>query len=321
MARSGTSALLAYGYESTHGGGASLTRMFGKDQRVSGLEFSNGQIPLPNLYTPEYESFAYGKNHGGCTIDYKLSTPHVLTAILNDYSVSEAAGVYTYTWTSNPSDNEDIRCAKTMHIEFWIKGCTGDAGIDRNAKGVISPTFNLKTAIDQTVDITQTFEWGIEDTVDTTLNATPPTDSFVPYSFVSCTIKQPVSGGTLAGVQSVDINFDTGAELLYQINGTGNANDSATKILNMTGKLNMTVINKDMLQRVIDRTEVADMELKVTNGLTGVNKKEIVFTWTGIGLSKHNNPTIAPDEIVLQDIDFQCRRLVVVATNGIDDTP
>ena len=32
--------------------------------KASSLEFKNNQIPLGQLYTPEIESFAYGRNEG-----------------------------------------------------------------------------------------------------------------------------------------------------------------------------------------------------------------------------------------------------------------
>jgi hypothetical protein len=317
MARSGTSFLLAYGYEATPFGGATLTRLFGTDQRISGLEFSNNQIPLPQLNTPEICSYAYGKNRGGCTIDYKLTNPFVLSSLFN-FPVKTGSSPFTYVWTTNPVVNPNIRKVRSTHVEFWLDTNTG---IDRNAKGVITPSWNIKTGIDQTVDISQTLEWGREDTINTSITSeiTEPCDGFQPYSFANCSIKSPVSGGALAGVQNIDITFDTGQSLLYQVNLTPNANDLVNKVMNMTGKLTMTVLDKEMLQRVFNRAEIADMELKITNGLSAGNEKSITFLFTGVGLSRHGNPTIAPDEVVLQDIDFQCRRVTVTAVNNIND--
>lgn len=322
MARSGSSFLLAYGYEATKFGGATTSRLFGSDQRISGLEFSNGQIPLPQLYTPEICKFAYGRNEGGCTVDYKLTNPFVLSSIFN-FPTKTGSGPYTYVWSSDPSVNTSIRKVRTSHVEFWIEGDSTPANIDRNAKGVVTPSWNIKSSIDGvTVDVSHTLKWGKEDVIDTTLSSTitDPCDSFNPYTFAQCSIKNPVSGGTVAGVQSYDITFETGQELLWQINLSANANDVANKVLNIIGKLTLTVVDSTYLQRVMDRTEIADMEIKITNGLSGTSEKSITFLFTGIGLSRHNNPTIAPDEIVLQDIDLQCRRCQITAVNNTNDT-
>ena len=64
-ASSASSSYADYGYESTHLGVAGVSTngiKFGKEVKVTGLEFKNNQMPLGQLYSPEIESFAYGRN-------------------------------------------------------------------------------------------------------------------------------------------------------------------------------------------------------------------------------------------------------------------
>lgn len=326
MATSGNAALVAYGYESTFKGGASLTRLFGHEQKINSLEYSNSQQALPQLYSPEVCEFVYNTIRGSATVEYVLGNPFIFTSVLHNPTTSvPSGGVYTHTWTSDPTVNTNIRTVKSLHIEFYVEGSTSN--IDRNAKGVISPSINIKTGIDQPVTVSQTLNWGYEDTIDTSLNATPPTcgGGFTPYTFVNASIKLPVSGGTIASVQNIDFTIDTGAELTYNINseqtgGGAVATGAWNKILNITGKLQALIINKDLIDKVVARTEVADMEIKFTNGLAGSSQKIITITLTGIGLSRHGTSGMAPGELLMEELDLQARRITIVATNSNDGT-
>src|SRR3990167_47168 len=313
---SASSALVAFGFESTFGGGATKTKLFGKDQKCNNLEWTNGQQPLGQVYTPEVTDFLYQKNHGGCTMEYVLSNPFVLSFIFGAPTTpAPSAGVYTHTWSSNPSVNSAIRDVYSANMEIWMDGKT--AGVDRNAKGVICPSFTMKTGIDKPIDISQTLEWGIEDAVGTTLVATPPTETnFTPYGFVHASIKLPVSGGTIAAVQDIDVTFDTGAELVYNINASGNAYNAYRKMLNMTGKMSLAVLDNTNMARVQARTEVADLKVKFTNGLSGTSERTITFTFEGIGLSRLGTSGISAGEMLLEDFSFQCRRCTAVAINA-----
>lgn len=325
MATSGNSALLAFGYESTFKGGASLTRLFGHEQKVSTLEYSNSQQPLSQIYTPEVCEFVYNSIRGSATVEYVLGNPFVFTALLNNPTTTgPVSSIYTHTWTSNPTTNTNIRQVKSMHVEFYLQGSLNN--IDRNAKGVISPSINIKTAIDQPVQVSQQLAWGYEDTIDTSLNATPPTcgGGFTPYTFVNASLKVPISGGFVAGVQSVDLTIDNGAELLYNINaeqsgGGQAASEAVNKLLTITGKIQALIQDKDFIDKVVARTEVADLELKFRAG-SGVNEKIITITLTGVGLSRHGTSGFAPGEILMEELDFQARRIDIVATNSNDGT-
>lgn len=322
MATSGSSALLAYGYESTFKGGASLTRLFGHEQKISSLEYSNSQQGLPQLYSPEICEFIYNSIRGSATVEYVLGSPFVFTALLhNPTTTGPVSSAYTHTWTSNPTTNTNIRQVKSLHVEFYVAGSSNN--IDRNAKGVISPSINIKTGIDQPVTVSQQLAWGYEDTIDTSLNATPPAcgGGYTPYTFVHASIKLPVAGGTIAGVQNIDLTIDSGAELVYNINseqsgGGATATGAVNKILNITGKIQALIINKDMIDKVVARTEVADMEIKFNAG----TNKTITITLTGVGLSRHGTTGMAPGEILMEELDFTARRIDIVAVNTNDGT-
>lgn len=316
---SGSSAYVEYGYEAVFGDGAALTYLFGKEQKANSFEFQNSQQPLPQLYTPEVDSFLYKKNFGGCTMEYVLSNPWAFATILND-PVFGAATPNTHTFDSDPDQGMgtvSTRNVCSIHLEMFQDGQTD--GVLRNCKGVICPSLNMKTSIDTPVSISQQLTWGIEDTITTTAG-TPSTDTnFTPYSFVHGSIELPDGGGTIANVQEIDLTFNTGAELVYGIDNTPNAVGAFRKILNMTGKLTIALIDKTNIERVEARTEIANMRVRIDNGLTGDNEKSLDFLFSGIGLSRHGSQGVAPGELLTEIMDFQCRKVVMVASNDQDD--
>lgn len=318
---SASSAQIIYGYETGFGTGTAGTRLFGKEQKCTALEFENGQVPLGELYTPEIGSFAYTKNKGNATIEYILSNPWVLTAFFNDPTTGAlSGGTYPHTWTSDPTTNPDIRNVKTMNLEFFMDGRTDKFEV--KPTGVISPSINFKTGVEQLVQVSQNLEWGNNNTVTTAVASTSTADGFSPYSFANCSVKLPVTGSILAVVQDIDLTIDTGAKLLWELNLSPNAACAVNQLLNMTGKINMIVDDKDLLQKVLDRTEVADMELKFISGTAGTSsERSIIFTFTGIGLSKTGFTGLSPGEIMLNDVDFQCRKCTVVARNTTVSAP
>lgn len=318
---SGSSAFVAYGYEATFGGGATRGYLFGKEQKANSLEFQNSQQALGQLYTPEIQDFLYKKNHGGVTMEYILSNPWIFASVLND-PVYSAGSPDTHTFSSDPDQvgTTSTRDICSLNVEFWQEGYTGN--IMRNTKGVVCPSLNIKTSIDSPVSVSQQLVWGIEDTVVTTTGTSAPSETFTPYSFAHGSIELPDGGGTIANVQELDITFDTGAELVYQINNSPNASQAFRKLLNMTGKLTIALGDKTNIDRVMARQEIADMRIVFTNGLTGDNMKKIDMLFTGIGLSRHANNGIAPGELLTETVDFQCRKIVLVASNDqLDQFP
>lgn len=316
MVRSASSVYVKYGFESAFQGGATKVNLFGKEQKASGLDWKVGQQPLGQLNTPEVKDFLYGRNEGNVSMEYVLSNPWFFSSILHDYYMhTESAGVHTYKWSSDPTLNANIKTVKSINLEVGIAGVTTPDNVVRNAKGVICPTLSLRSAIDQPVSVSQSLIWGKEDAVGTTLNSSIPTDSdFSPYNFVSATLELP-NGTVIANVQDFDVSFDTGATLLYQM-GSPNASSTYNKILNMTGKINLALLDKTNLNRVVARTPIATLRIFITNGLAGVSLRSIDILFTSVGLSAHRTSGLTPAEVVLEDFDYQAKNVLVTAKNA-----
>ena len=324
MAITGSNAYVQYGYESSYGGGASQTKAFGLEQKITGLRFTNNQIPVKELYSTEINMFAYGKEEGGATIEWVLSNPWFFDFIFANPE-STGASPYQHKWSSDPDwvgagafDNTDVRDYKTAHVEFGFKGET--ANEVRNAKGVIAPSITLRTSVNETVKVTMPLIWSIEDAIGTSLDSTVASDDLqFPYTFVHATLELP-NGTVIAQIQDFEITISPEGE---QIWGVGSKNATATsgkKILNITGTFKKAKVDKSALAKVVSREETATLEIILTNGLTSTSEKSITLLGTGVGISEHTSD-VAPGEIVFENLTWQIRSLLVTAVNNIETSP
>ena len=318
MVSSASSVYIEYAYEDAFGGGAttSFPMNFGKEVKASSVEFKNNQQPLGQLYSPEVECFAYGKNEGKVSMEYVLSNPWFFESILDSVDSSLDSGtLYAHEWDSTPTlAGSTIKAINSMALRFGMDVTTDD--FIRLPVGVVCPTLSLKMALNETVKVSQELIWG-EETVNSTF-AEPDATSLAgesPYTFVNALITSPLTGATLATIQSFDLNINSNAELVYEFN-SANSVEAFRKILELTGKVGITLKDPTMLNSVYSRAEAAnDMVITLDNKLATNAERKIVITLTGISFSSHNTSGIEPGQLVIENIDFQAKSINVIATN------
>jgi len=321
-ASSASSAYAEYTYESSFGGGGSANTpiQFGKEVKVTGLEFKNNQMALGQLYSPEIESFAYGRNDGKCSVDFVVSNPWFFESILGTCASAVSSGsLYSHTWNSSPTSDSTMRDINSMAVKL---GFDVETDYKRTAVGVVCPSLSLKMALNDTVKATQELVWG-EETVNQIFSNPQGTAlaGAIPYTFVHASITNPLTGSTLATVQSFDLNINSNAELIYQMGDAGSA-DAYRKILEMTGKVQIVLKSSAFLEEVYSRSGTAhDLVVTLSNGLTGTALRNIVMTFTGCSFSANNVSGMEPGELLLEDVDFQCKHVTVVAKNQATTLP
>ena len=323
VASTASSVFAEYCFEADNGFGAggSLNKPieFGKEVKISGLEFKNNQMALGQLYSPEIETFAYGKSEGKCSAEYVLSNPWFFKSVLGTPVKTNAGALYSYTWSSTPSATNYMRNIHSMALRL---GFDIDADYKRTALGVVCPSISLKMALNETIKVSQELIWGSE-TVNQTMGASQgtPLPGAIPYTFVHAAITSPLTGSTLATVQSFDLNINSNAELIYQMGQTGSV-DAYRKILEMTGKISLVLKNSAFLESVYGRAGTSNnLVVTISNGGSGNALRSIVMTFTGCSFSGHNTNGIEPGELLLEDVDFQCKHVDVVAKNEMTSFP
>jgi len=320
-ASSASSSYVEYGYENATFGSGFVGNViqFGKEVKVTGLEFKNNQMALGQLYSPEIESFAYGKNEGKCSVDYVVSNPWFFESILGEApNPTSAGGLYTYTWDSSPSTNATMRDINSMALRIGFKTNTE---FKRTAVGVVCPSLSLKMALNETVKATQELVWGEEAKAGFSTPSGVSMAGGIPYTFVHAQITSPLTGNTLASVQSFDLNINSNAELIYEM-GNKLSVDAYRKILELTGKVSLVLYDATLLESVYGRAEAANnLVVTLSNGLSGSALRSIVMTFTGCSFSSHDSAGVEPGELLLENLDFQCKHVTVVAKNTTSSIP
>lgn len=322
MVRSSVYGYLKYGIETAfQTENSSKTKVFGLEQKISGLQFMVNRINLGQLYSPEIQSFAFGRNEGKMSVEYVLSNPWWLDLIFES-GAKTGSSPYVWTWDSSPSANANARTINTASIDIGFQGeQSSGVNLTRTPLGVALSQVSIKTSINEVVRCTADAIWGKENTIGTnTYTATPPTDDInFPYTFVHGSI-QTNEGAVVAQVQDVDLTLNTNAELLWGI-GSANASSVVRKTLDMTGKFNCSWIDAQFWNDVVNRAEVQNFTLTFDNGLTSTNKRAITFSGTGVGFADHNTNFPVPVDNVFQEMNFAIRNMKVTANNNSSAEP
>ena len=328
MVRTGSSGYLQYGKEATFGGGALQNRVFGLEQKFTGITWKNNQIPIPALNDIEIQCFAYGRNEGAGSVEFVLSTPWIFDVMLDAVDTSGAASDFTHIWDSDKTAltavNTGVVVPHTMHIEYGVDSETAD--VVRNMKGVIMNSVTMKATLNETVKTTVELAWGNEDAIGTAVDTSIAVDDIkFPYTFAHATLELP-NATVVAQIQEFELTWNLNTELLYGI-GSANAVGAFRKIFEMTGKFKAAQVDKTQLQRIFDaadattaNTGIASLEVTLTNGLTLTNEKSIVLLFAGVGTSEHQSQ-IEPGEPIFEDLIWQLRNVKVTANNSVAVVP
>lgn len=315
--RTGSSTFVDYIYEDSYGGstGSNTTQLFGKNTNANGIEFTNNQTAVPQLYTTTYESYLYNKNAGSCSIEYTMSNPFMFSSMFNNPTLS-GSDPYTYIWNTDDDVNRDIR---TMMVQFGLEQSAGsDDDVLQTASGVVTSSLNIKTALEQPVSVTQSLAWSQDAIIDDAELPTPGTDSdFTPYNFVNGSVAiLPAGGGsfTVGTIQDLDFTVNINSELLFEV-GDASAVDAYRKLFEMTGKVNVAFEDSTYIQFIKDRAEQTSMTFTFSNGQSGTDERTITIVLSGVGFSSRTT-TFAPGEPVFEDFNFQARTAIITAINS-----
>lgn len=316
MVRTGSYQYLKYGWESTYGGGASKTKIFGKEQKLSSLSFKTNVQALREMDTIQVGDFGFMGNEGNATLNFVLSNPWFFRGLFAS-PVKTGTAPVTYTYDSSVTAAKQI---STMAIEAGFDAETQD--LVRTLLGVIFTNLTISCKVGDFVRVSSGIQWANESAIGTSVSSAVAEDagSSFPFTFVHGSLD--VDGTTLAQVQSADITFTMNSDLLRAINTAGAA-DAFRRGFDVTGKFQLAQVDKTYIQKVMDRAEISstpDLVLTFSNGLSGASMKKIVITCTGLALTDHDN-NLEPVEAIFENVSWQVRNVVVVASNQTSAEP
>lgn len=319
--RSGGHAYVQYGKETTWKTFPTITRAFGYNQVVNGLQFQNQALKLASLGQGVYESSAFANYKGAFSMEWVLSNPWWLDQIYG-------AGSHT---GSAPTTHvyPDQADAHFQHMPVDLSSFGLEVGVDQVSTdtvfqyaGCIFNSVNLACRVNDFVQMRAQCQYAKLPVVATTLDSTVATEDVAfPYTFIHGTLDISTVVG-VATIQSIELNQNLNSQLLW---GFGNleATDNYRGVLEVTGKVNCKFADATLYNFVKAAAEPATntMKLKFTNGGVGAAEKSLQFDGTGLILDMHSFPTIKVGEAIFQDIAYTVRIPKWTAINAITTAP
>ena len=342
VVRTGAFSYLQYGYEvdgcddTTFGTvAAAMNKTFGLEQRITNWTFTNNRITLAELNQVEPAIYAYGTTRGSIGVDFVLSNPWWLRSLWDCVSTAccmPEAGANLHTYIIGD------KLLRPISIEVGAaQECCNC--VTRQLVGGIVNSVSLRSSIGEVVRGSADISYKTE--IEACVCITDPmciaTDGVnFPYTFAYGALT--TTAGTVAELQSFDINLNQNSDLLYD-HASSEAVDAYRKLFEVTGSFTASYVDVELLRDIYAQArsatvccvsvgvdcqafarEQTTLTLTFDNGLTGANRDTITMIGTGLGFADQAT-AIEPNEPIFETLNWQIRDMTVTAANGCAGPP
>ena len=318
MVRTGASAYVKYGFETSYGAVAANTvnKSFGLQDKMSSLTLTNNKVNLAKLNQNTVDRFAYGQQSGSASVSFTLSNPWLFGMVLSPPVRTGTAGARVFTWQNSTLLPE----ARTVQIEVGIDDSTN---MTRTLKGGIVGAVALSTSVGGLVDCSTDITYGQETAPSTALSAPILPSVQSPYTFAHAELT--FAGAVVAQCQDVSLNLSQNAELLYGLN-SHSAVDAYKKVLDITGSFKAAWVDKVLLEHLLDQLLAdgtgetiggsSELEFKLT--FTKSATESITINCYGLTLNDLGLSGLEPVEVLFSDASFTAKTIKVVANSTME---
>jgi hypothetical protein len=324
MVRTGAHAYLKYGFETafaTISNANLINKKFGLQDKLSSFSLTNNKVDLNKLNQNTVDKYAYGQESGTMSVGFTLSNPWIFGTVLGAPTKTGSGSPYTYTY---PQTGGLPKTPRTIQVEVGFDGASAD--IVRTAKGCLVNSLSINAAVGGLAECTTDITYGKESAPSTSLNAVPTLPSVeFPYTFAHAELY--FAGQLVAQCQDASMNISQNTELLYGLN-SHQAVDSFRRVLSMTGSFRASLIDKDLLEKLlaqIKQDTSAAYQETVGGGATefkftfikdNTNEK-IEISMSGLGINDLSVSGIEPVEPIFEEITWTAKTISVVAKSTI----
>ena len=320
MVRTGASAYVKYGFETSYGAVAANTvnKSFGLQDKMSSLTLTNNKVNLAKLNQNTVDRYAYGQQSGSASVSFTLSNPWLFGMVLSPPVRTGTAGARVFTWQNSTLLPE----ARTVQIEVGIDDSTN---MTRTLKGGVVGAVAISTSVGGLVDCSTDITYGQETAPSTALSAPALPSVQSPYTFAHAELT--FAGAVVAQCQDVSLNLSQNAELLYGLN-SHSAVDAYKKVLDITGSFKAAWQDKVLLEHLLDQLLAngtgetigagsdAELEFKLT--LTKSATESITINCYGLTLNDLGLSGLEPVEVLFSDVNFTAKTIKVVANSTME---
>ena len=298
--------LLAYGYESSFRSGtvANANKVFGLNQRVGSLRFGENLNTYYTIGSRVAEGFAYGPFEGSMSVDFYLANPWFFKSLLNRYNVTSEASAYIHTFEVDNTVPSLVILSGTQDAPVLIKGAV-----------VSSAT--ISTAVDEVVSVS--LDINFAEAVSLTSAPSQPSETFRPFTFAHGALYRDAT--MLGYVQNIEISMDNAANMVRSV-GSRLATDYFAGLLTIEGRMSIVMTDNSWLLRALENLEnhgpskiATNLKLTLNNGEQTIelDLQDVYLTEESLGLE--------PGEMVVYELPFRAKNVVVRAINNISSMP
>lgn len=308
---------ISYGWETAFGTiSSSFNKTFGQGVKVSTYDYDNSNDTVYAIGSQELQRQYAKEIKGGFGVEFLLSDPWFLRAILGAAPTTTGAGPYTHTWTvanggiSNALSSFSINLANDL-----------DTDADHNLLGCFINSAEITAAVDEPVRVRLDGSYAdlAKDTSLTTA-VSPVEEAFY---FQQASLEFPTST-TIADVQSLKLSFNRNPEAIWGL-GSRKAQKVVGKTREWTIAANVTYeADADFWDKVLGSStastnpvaETATLKVTFTNGLSSTSTRSYTVTFANLMVEKVSMP-VSPDEVTKVDVQLRARSItsVVVINN------
>tara|TARA_R110002020_G_scaffold385655_2_gene596564 strand:+ start:2461 stop:3501 length:1041 start_codon:yes stop_codon:yes gene_type:complete len=324
-----------YGLEAANAYGTAVTanKTFGLNSRVTSLSVTTNRIDFNKLGQREPTAYAYGQQVGRLGVGFVMDTRTSHEIFATIYG-EDANGSTPFEYPATLGEGQAVVEGRSLTTQVQLQtsqntlsGSNKKVLITRKLIGGIVNTLGLSTSIGEPLNATVDITFGKEDANTThatsgTASQTGINTSGRPFTFAHGELS--VWNGSalqpIGEIQSVDVNFNQNAELLYKL-GSHYATQSFRKVLDITGRFQTTFKDITLLQHLLDQASDST-NLTAKGGIAEDSSSptvaaKLVFTnpqdsskiltieLTGLSFDEHSVSGLEPVEVVYQELPFK----------------
>jgi len=307
---------VSYGWETTFGTISSgFDKAFGQGVKLSTFNMDNTNDQVYQVGSQELQRQYAKEFKGSFSVDFLLSDPWFLRAILGAAPTTTGSGPYTHTYNTTNGINE-VQTSFSMNVADDL-----DTDSDKNLLGCIANSMTLTASVGEPVRVKLdgAFANLSKDTGLTSAVAAVEE----PLYFQQATLELP-SGTTMPEVQSFEITVNRNNEFVWGL-GSRFAQKNVSKQREYTMSMDMAYEqDSDVLDDFLGSTtaptavptEAATLVLTVTNGESGTDERSYTITFANVMVETVDSSR-APEEVIRLVASMRARSLtsIVVVNN------
>jgi len=325
-----------YGLEAANAYGTAVTanKTFGLNTRVTSLSLTTNRIDFNKLGQREPTAYAYGQQVGRLGVGFVMDTRTSHEIFATIYG-EDANGSTPFEYPALLKEGQAPVAGRSLTTQVQLQtpqntASTAKVLVTRKLIGGVVNTLGMSTSIGEPLNASLDITFGKEDNNTTHATSGTSTQTGInaagkPFTFAHGELSvwngsalQPV-----AEVQSVDINFNNNAELLYKL-GSHYATQSFRRVLDITGRFQTTFKDITLLQHLLDQASdstnltakggIAEASASGSNSPVAAklvftnpqdSSKTLTIELNGLSFDEHSISGLEPVEVVYQELPFK----------------